>query len=128
MAIRCSDSVMSRFIQSGKLLVIDLCPNGGYYHATIAHANLALQLMAKQTGAYEPTFSNDLDNLKYDRIKQFDAVYLNNTVGMLLVDQQVRDGLQAAEVFIGTPILTKLDRSSFELALKLFELGLKSRQ
>ncbi len=76
-----------------KLLVIDLCPNGGYYHATIAHANLALQLMAKQTGAYEPTFSNDLDNLKYPKIRQFDAVFLNSVVGELFNDPEVLGGL-----------------------------------
>ena len=70
----------------------DLCPNGGYYHATIAHANLALQLMAK-TGAYEPTFSNDLDNLKYPKIKQYDAVFLNSVVGELFNDPEVLGGL-----------------------------------
>ena len=75
-----------------KLLVVDLCPNGGYYHATIAHANLALQLMAK-TGAYEPTFSNDLDNLKYPKIKQYDAVLLNSVVGELFNDPEVLGGL-----------------------------------
>ena len=76
-----------------KLLVIDLCPNGGYYHATIAHANLALQLMAK-TGAYEPTFSNDLDNLKYPKIKQYDAVFLNSVVGELFNDPEVLGGME----------------------------------
>jgi type 1 glutamine amidotransferase len=49
--------------------------------------------MGKNTGAYEAVFSNDLDNLKYDRIKQFDAVFLNNTVGMVFVDSEVREGL-----------------------------------
>jgi len=49
--------------------------------------------MGKRTGAYEAVFDNDLDNLKYDRIRQFDAVYLNNTVGMIYVDPEVRDGM-----------------------------------
>jgi len=53
-----------------------------------------LELMGKKTGAFQVVGSNDVDNLRYDRIKQFDAIYLNNTVGaLLLVDQQVRDGL-----------------------------------
>src|SRR5262249_37416786 len=30
-----------------KLLVIDLSPAGGYFHTTVAHANLAIQLMAR---------------------------------------------------------------------------------
>jgi type 1 glutamine amidotransferase len=76
-----------------KLLVIDLCPAGGYYHTTIAHANLALELMAKNTGAYQPVFSNDLNNLKYPKIKEFDAVFLNSTVGEVFPDPDVLNGL-----------------------------------
>jgi len=62
-------------------------------HRSIPHANLALEIMGKKTGAFEPVFSNDLANLKYDKIRQFDAVYLNNTVGMIFVDPEVREGL-----------------------------------
>ena len=39
-----------------KLLIIDLCPAGGFYHTTIAHGNLMLQLIATYTGAYQPVF------------------------------------------------------------------------
>jgi len=75
-----------------KLLVLDLnVAYGG--HASIPAENYALEQMGKRTGAYEAVFSNDLDNLKYDKIKQYDAVYLNNTVGMIFVDLDVRDGL-----------------------------------
>jgi type 1 glutamine amidotransferase len=75
-----------------KLLVLDLnVAYGG--HRSIPHANLALELMGKKTGAFEPVFSNDLANLKYDKIRQFDAIYLNNTVGMIFVDPEVREGL-----------------------------------
>jgi type 1 glutamine amidotransferase len=76
-----------------KLLVIDLCPAGGYYHATIAHANLAIELMAKNTGAYEAIFSNDLNNLKYPAIKQYDGVFLNSVVGEVFSDPEVLSGL-----------------------------------
>ena len=38
-------------------------------------------------------FSNDLDNFKYDKLRQFDAVFLNNTVGQIFVDPEVRAGL-----------------------------------
>jgi type 1 glutamine amidotransferase len=76
-----------------KLLVIDLCPQGGYYHRTAAHANLALTLMAKSTGAFEPVFNNDLANLKYPAIRQFDAVFLNSTAGELFSDPEVLAGL-----------------------------------
>jgi hypothetical protein len=51
-----------------KLLVLDVTPNA-YYHATCANGNLAVELMAKYTDAFQPVFSNDLDNLKYPKIK-----------------------------------------------------------
>ena len=75
-----------------KLLVLDLnIAYGG--HQSIPAENYALEQMGKRTGAYEAVFNNDLDNLKYDKIREYDAVYLNNTVGMIFVDPQVRDGL-----------------------------------
>lgn len=75
-----------------KLLVMDLnvCYPG---HRSIPHVNLGLELMGRNTGAYETVFSNDLENLKYDKLRQFDALFLNNTVGMIFVDPEVRDGL-----------------------------------
>ena len=45
-----------------KLLVIDLSTI--FYHYSTPHANAAIGLMGKETGAYEAVFSNDLDNLK----------------------------------------------------------------
>jgi type 1 glutamine amidotransferase len=76
-----------------KLLIIDLCPQGGFYHRTIPYANLALAFMAKNTGAFEPIFNNDLDNLKYPKIKDYDAVFLNSVVGSVFSDQDVINGL-----------------------------------
>lgn len=76
-----------------KLLIIDLCPQGGFYHRTVPHANLALQLMAQNTGAFEPIFNNDLDNLKYPKIKEYDAVFLNSVVGPVFSDPDVIGGL-----------------------------------
>jgi len=76
-----------------KLLVVDLCPAGGYYHDTVAHANFAIQKMAEYTGAYQPIFSNDLNNLKYPNILQYDAVFLNSVVGEVFADPAVLDGL-----------------------------------
>ena len=76
-----------------KLLIIDLCPQGGFFHRTIPHANLALEFMAKNTGAFEPIFNNDLDNLKYPKIKEYDAVFLNSIVGSVFSDPDVINGL-----------------------------------
>jgi type 1 glutamine amidotransferase len=76
-----------------KLLVIDLCPAGGFYHDTIAHANFAIQKMADYSHAYQPIFSNDLNDLKYPNILKYDAVFLNSIVGEVFSDPQVLDGL-----------------------------------
>lgn len=76
-----------------KLLVIDLSPAGGYYHAQVPYTNYAIELMGKNTGAYEAVFNNDLSNLRYEKIKQFDAVFFNSTVGELFPDPEVRNGL-----------------------------------
>ena len=62
--------------QARKLLIIDVCPAGGFYHTTVAHGNLMLQLIGKYTGAYEAVFDNNLENLRYPHIKQYDAVFL----------------------------------------------------
>ena len=65
--------------------------NGG--HRSIPAANMAIELFAKGTGAFEAVFSNDLENFKYDRVRKFDAVFLNNTVGQIFVDPEIRAGL-----------------------------------
>jgi type 1 glutamine amidotransferase/sugar phosphate isomerase/epimerase len=75
-----------------KLLVLDLNISYGG-HRSIPAENYALERMGKKTGAYEAVFSDDLDNLKYPKIKEFDAIFLNNTVGMIFVDPAVREGL-----------------------------------
>ena len=75
-----------------KLLVIDACI-ANMSHNTIPHFNLAIELMAKYTGAFEAVFDNNLDNLKWPKIKEFDAIYLNDTVGELFPDLEVRQSL-----------------------------------
>ena len=74
-----------------KLLVTDIQMYSG--HGTIPHGNYMLELMAKYTGAFEPTFSNDPNLLKYPKIKEFDAVFLNNVCGMTFPDPEVREGI-----------------------------------
>src|SRR6266550_8186832 len=74
-----------------KLLVTDVQMYSG--HSSIPHGNLMLELMGKYTGAFEPTFSNDLDLLKYPKIKEFDAVFFNNVCGMVHNDPEVREGI-----------------------------------
>ena len=42
-------------------------------HNTIPHTNVMIAEMGKITGAWEAEFNNDLDNLKYPKIKEYDA-------------------------------------------------------
>jgi type 1 glutamine amidotransferase len=65
----------------------------GMSHNTIPHANVMLQLMGKTTGAWEAVFDNDLNNLKYPKIKEYDGVFLNSVVGEMLAEPAVREGL-----------------------------------
>jgi type 1 glutamine amidotransferase len=74
-----------------RMLVMDFCT--GYVHTSIPHANHAIEVMGRYTGAYEPVFSNDLTNLRYRNIRQYDAVFLNNTVGNIFADPDVREGM-----------------------------------
>jgi hypothetical protein len=74
-----------------KLLVTDIQMYSG--HSTIPHGNHMIELMAKYAGAFEPTFSNDQELLKYPKIKEFDAVFFNNVCGMVHNDPEVREGI-----------------------------------
>jgi type 1 glutamine amidotransferase/sugar phosphate isomerase/epimerase len=74
-----------------KMLVTDVQMYSG--HSTIPHGNYLLQQMGKYTGAFEPTFSNDPGMLKYPKIKDFDAIFLNNVCGMVYNDPEVRADL-----------------------------------
>ena len=74
-----------------KLLVIESLH--GMSHSTIPHTNVMLEQLGKITGAWETEFNNDLNNLKYPKIKDYDGVFLNSVVGELLADLAVRDGL-----------------------------------
>jgi type 1 glutamine amidotransferase/sugar phosphate isomerase/epimerase len=74
-----------------KLLVIESLH--GMSHNTIPHTNVMIEEMGKITGAWDAEFNNDLDNLKYPKITEYDGVFLNSTVGELLPDPVVRDGL-----------------------------------
>lgn len=74
-----------------KLLVTDIQMYSG--HGTIPHLNLLIELMAKYTGAFEVTFSNDPNLLKYPKIKEFDAVFLNSVCGMTFPEPDVREGI-----------------------------------
>ncbi|MGD0088758.1 MAG: ThuA domain-containing protein [Planctomycetota bacterium] len=75
-----------------KLLIFDL--NVGYGgHPSAATANQAFTLMGQKTGAFETTISRDPAVFKPESLRQFDAVFLNNTVGNLFEDAGLRQSL-----------------------------------
>ncbi len=75
-----------------KLLIFDR--NVGYGgHASIPHANLAFTLMGRKTGAFETVVSRDPAVFQRESLKQFDAVFFNNTVGNLFEDAELRQNL-----------------------------------
>jgi type 1 glutamine amidotransferase len=74
-----------------KLLVIESLQ--GMSHNTIPHTNVMLERMGAITGAWETEFSNDLTNLKYPKITQYDGIFLNSIVGEFAAEPAVREGL-----------------------------------
>jgi len=75
-----------------KLLIFDL--NVGYGgHGSIRTANVAFTLMGKRTGAFETVVSEDPAVFAPGSLRQFDAVFLNNTVGNLFEDPDLRQSL-----------------------------------
>lgn len=77
-----------------KLLVFDRQVNYGG-HASIPHANLAMQLMGERTGAFTATHSSEPGALAPANLEQYDAIYLNNTVGDIFDTPEIRAGFVA---------------------------------
>lgn len=73
------------------LLVIESLE--GMSHNTIPLTNVMIEEMGKKTGAWTTVFSNDLNNLRYPKIKGYDAIFLNSIVGEFLPDPKMREDL-----------------------------------
>ncbi len=75
-----------------RLLIFTL--NVGYGgHPSIAYANEAFTMMGRRTGAFETTVSDDPAVFERDSLKQFDAVFFNNTVGNCFTNAEWRKNL-----------------------------------
>lgn len=78
--------------QPRKLLIFDVnVVYGG--HPSRFYANLAFQEMGKKTGAFEVVISRDPAVFEKENLSQFDAVFLNNTVGNQFTDPRLRQNL-----------------------------------
>ena len=75
-----------------KLLIFDRNVNYGG-HASIPTANLAFELMGRKTGAFDTVVSRDPEVFRPESLRQFDAVFFNNTVGNLFTDPALRQSL-----------------------------------
>jgi hypothetical protein len=82
-----------------KLLVFDRqgIYGGKLYggHASIPYANLAVQLMGEKTGAFTATLSSEPGAISAANLQQYDALYLNNTVGDVFDTPEMREALVA---------------------------------
>jgi len=75
-----------------KLLIYD--GNVGYGgHGSIPYANYAFARMGEKTGAFTTVVSRDPAVFEREHLEQFDAVCLNNTVGNLFTDPELRQNL-----------------------------------
>ena len=82
----------ARPMKPRKLLIFDL--NVGYAgHRSIPTAELAFTLMGKKTGAFETTVSRDPKVFERESLRQFDAVFFNNTVGNCFTNADLRQNL-----------------------------------
>ncbi|MHC4586106.1 MAG: ThuA domain-containing protein [Planctomycetota bacterium] len=63
-----------------KLLVFWRCE--GFFHTSIPVVNKALKLMGEKTGAYDVVVTDDYSMFTAQKLRQFDAVCLNNTTGL----------------------------------------------
>lgn len=80
--------------QPRRLLIFDL--NVGYGgHPSAAHAAYTLTLAGEKTGAFKVTYSRDPEVFRRDTLRQFDAVFFDNTVGNLFTDPELRQNLAA---------------------------------
>ncbi len=86
------DTAPASPIKPRKLLIFDLnVVYGG--HPSRFYANLAFQEMGKKTGAFEVVISRDPAVFEKENLSQFDAVFLNNTVGNQFTDPRLRQNL-----------------------------------
>ena len=76
-----------------RLLIFDLNVNYGG-HKSIPHASYAFTKMGEATGAFETVITSDTMAFQKNYLKQFDAVFFNNTVGNQFQDEKLRKNLQ----------------------------------
>jgi type 1 glutamine amidotransferase len=82
----CPDKPSVKPQKPRKLLVFSLCR--GFRHGSIPHGKEALRILGETTGAYTAVVSDDTAVFEPDALKQFDAVFINNSTGDWLRDDK----------------------------------------
>ena len=73
-----------------RMLVLDINIGHGQ-HPSIPFAKVALELMAAHTKAFEPVFDNRPEMLTAANLKQFDAIFLNSTIGPIFDTPELKE-------------------------------------
>ena len=82
-----------------KMLVFWRCE--GFYHRSIPVVNEALKIMGQKTGAYEVTVcTDDYSVFTPEKLRQFDAVCLNNTTHLKFHPQETPERCKALMDFV----------------------------
>jgi hypothetical protein len=82
-----------------KILVFWRCE--GFFHSSVPVVNKALEIMGKKTGAFEVTLcTDDYSVFTADKLKEFDAVCLNNTTNLKFDSNQTPERCKALMDFV----------------------------
>jgi type 1 glutamine amidotransferase len=68
-------------------------PVRGSSFRTLPAGNYALAEMGKRTGAFEAVFRDDVEMFRRDRLREFDALCFQNTLGVLFDDAELKESL-----------------------------------
>lgn len=102
-----------------KVLVYSKC--SGFYHGSIPYGNAAFEIMGKKTGAFEAVVSDDLANFEADKLKQFDAIIINNCTGELLMARPPRKPRAPNAKRIKDPAKLQQAQERYKKALARYE-------
>ena len=82
-----------------KVLVFWRCE--GFYHGVIPVANKAMEMLGKQTGAFEVTeCTDDYSIFTAEKLKQFDGIILNNTTHLQFHPEKTPERCKALMDFV----------------------------
>jgi len=92
-----------------KVFVFTMC--SGYYHEAIPIVAAAFEIVGNKTGAYTTVVSDDPGMFEVDRLKQFDAVVMDNTVGgTVFLTKEEQEQLKRGDSAAKEAVETKWER------------------